>query len=130
MSEQRFYAETMSHDLFSTKFAREGCTDPLASTDYKEPPIVAYAVENHPNDSRVKIDPDGIVQTLSARIGTGGGNAPIVLLGVTPQSCCWAVDSHPMDSRIRIVEGVCPSITAKLAKLASDGPLILIRRKT
>lgn len=80
MSEQRFYAETMSHDLFSTKFAREGCTDPLASTDYKEPPIVAYAVENHLNDSRVKIDPEGIVQCLSSRMGTGGNNTPFVLI--------------------------------------------------
>lgn len=34
--------------------------------------LVCYAVENHPNDSRVSIDPQGIVQTLSARIGTGG----------------------------------------------------------
>ena len=34
---------------------------------------VCYAVENHPNDSRVKIDESGIVQTLSSRMGTGGG---------------------------------------------------------
>lgn len=30
-------------------------------------------LENHPNDSRVKIAEDGIVQTLSGRMGTGGG---------------------------------------------------------
>lgn len=29
-------------------------------------------LENHPNDSRVKIAEDGIVQTLSGRMGTGG----------------------------------------------------------
>ena len=40
---------------------------------------VAYAVENHPNDSRVTIDPDGIVQCLSSRMGTGGNNTPFVL---------------------------------------------------
>ena len=39
-----------------------------------------YAIENHPNDSRVGIDPHNIVQTLSSRMGTGGGNTPIVLL--------------------------------------------------
>lgn len=39
-----------------------------------------YAIENHPNDSRVTIDPDGIVQTLSSRMGTGGNNTPFVLL--------------------------------------------------
>lgn len=39
----------------------------------------AIPVENHPNDSRVKLSEDGIVQTLSGRMGTGGGNTPIVL---------------------------------------------------
>lgn len=38
-----------------------------------------YSVENHPNDSRVGINEDGIVQTLSSRMGTGGGNVPMVM---------------------------------------------------
>lgn len=38
------------------------------------------ALENHPNDSRVKIIEDGICQTLSTRMGTGGGNVPLVLV--------------------------------------------------
>lgn len=33
---------------------------------------VVMAVENHPNDSRVKLSEDNIVQTLSSRMGTGG----------------------------------------------------------
>ena len=37
------------------------------------------AVENHPADSRVKISKDGKVQTLTSRMGTGGGNTPLVL---------------------------------------------------
>ena len=36
----------------------------------------AIALENHPADSRVKIAEDGIVQTLNARMGTGGGMFP------------------------------------------------------
>ena len=39
----------------------------------------AVAVENHPADSRVKISEDGVVQTLSSRMGTGGGNVPMVM---------------------------------------------------
>jgi DNA (cytosine-5)-methyltransferase 1 len=39
----------------------------------------AVCVENHPNDSRVKISEDGTVQTLSSRMGTGGGNVPMVM---------------------------------------------------
>jgi len=37
------------------------------------------AVENHPNDSRVKIDSSGKVQTITGRAGTGGGNVPMVM---------------------------------------------------
>lgn len=32
----------------------------------------ALAIENHPNDSRVKFSEDNKVQTLSSRMGTGG----------------------------------------------------------
>lgn len=35
--------------------------------------------ENHANDSRVTRCDDGIVPTLSSRMGTGGGNVPFVL---------------------------------------------------
>ena len=37
------------------------------------------AIENHPNDSRVKIDDSGKVQTITSRAGTGGGNVPMVM---------------------------------------------------
>lgn len=36
-------------------------------------------VENHPQDCRVKISENGIVQTLSGKMGTGGGNVPLTL---------------------------------------------------
>ena len=41
---------------------------------------IAYAmVENHPADSRVNIDESGTCQCLTSRMGTGGGNVPMVL---------------------------------------------------
>ena len=40
---------------------------------------VAYSIENHPADSRVNIDDSGKVQTLTSRMGTGGGNVPMVM---------------------------------------------------
>lgn len=40
---------------------------------------LAITVENHPQDSRVKINEDGVVQTLSGQMGTGGGNVPLIL---------------------------------------------------
>ena len=42
-------------------------------------PCAVYAVENHPADSRVDIDESGTVQTLTSRMGTGGGNVPMVM---------------------------------------------------
>jgi len=151
---KQFSVECMSHDIFSTKFAQNGCCDPLARTDYKEPPVIAYAIENHPCDSRVTMTDNGIVQTLNARMGTGGNNTPMVLMvlgssnskatiatdGTIPTIMgirgahqdvpilCWAVDSHPMDSRIEIVDGACPTVAAHVVKGGCDGPLVLIRR--
>ena len=40
---------------------------------------VAYSIENHSGDSRVDINESGKVQTLTSRIGTGGGNVPMVM---------------------------------------------------
>jgi len=40
---------------------------------------LAIAVENHPSDSRVRLDESGQIQTLTGRMGTGGGNVPLVL---------------------------------------------------
>lgn len=36
-------------------------------------------LEHHPNDSRLRIIEDDICQTLSQRMGTGGGNVPLVV---------------------------------------------------
>ena len=50
------------------------------------------AIENHPNDSRVKIDTSGKVQTITSRAGTGGGNVPMVMSKEEP---------HPKTLKIR-----------------------------
>lgn len=39
----------------------------------------AIALEHHPVDSRIGIDADNVVQTLTRRMGTGGGNVPLVM---------------------------------------------------
>lgn len=36
-------------------------------------------IEHHPGDSREKISEDDVCQTLTKRIGTGGGNIPLIL---------------------------------------------------
>lgn len=53
--------------------------DTLNIFDFGESRTPTLVLENHPNDSRVKICKDGIFQTLSGRMGTGGGNVPMVM---------------------------------------------------
>ena len=38
----------------------------------------AMAIESNPTDSRVKISEEGVVQTLTRRMGTGGNNTPLI----------------------------------------------------
>ena len=59
----------------------EEVTNTLRAESHQHPPCVldTVAVENHPNDGRVKIEEDGKVQTLSSRMGTGGNNVPLVM---------------------------------------------------
>lgn len=40
---------------------------------------VYVMLKQHPNDSRIKIDNSGNCQTLTTRMGTGGGNVPLVM---------------------------------------------------
>lgn len=49
------------------------------ASDADHVPCAIYSVENHPADSRVNLDESGKVQTLTSRMGTGGGNVPMVM---------------------------------------------------
>ena len=58
----------------------------------------AVALENHPTDFRVKISDDGMVQTLTSRMGTGGGNVPLVMGKQTTAYGICSKDSNAMKS--------------------------------
>lgn len=51
----------------------------LRAQEHGHQPVV---LENHPADSRVKIKEDGVCQSLTSRMGTGGGNIPLVVYGI------------------------------------------------
>ena len=57
----------------------EGVSGTLRANAGDNQMAVAYSIENHPADSRVNIDDSGKVQTLTSRMGTGGGNVPMVM---------------------------------------------------
>ena len=54
-----------------------------------------YSVESHPADSRVDIDTTGKCQTLTGRMGTGGGNVPMVM---EPEAVCYSFDALSSNS--------------------------------
>lgn len=64
---------------------------------------LAIALENHPADSRVKIAEDGIVQTLNARMGTGGGMFPSLCVRspVLEHSNAGATDVYPAGNKLQ-----------------------------
>ena len=41
--------------------------------------VPGVAIEFNPSDSRIKVKEDGICQTLTARMGTGGNNVPLTM---------------------------------------------------
>ncbi len=62
-------------DVAST--LRAGAGAPKHEADVKGRLVIS--IENHPNDSRVKYSDNNVVQALTGRMGTGGGNTPIIL---------------------------------------------------
>lgn len=51
-------------------------------------------IESHPNDCRIRLNKDGNVQTLTGRMGTGGGNVPLLL------DDQGGANIRPMDGRV------------------------------
>ena len=74
-----FEREGLSRDF--TQIFRKGKTAPGTADDCSGEHDCAYAVENHPHDCRVRLEPDNLVQTLNQRMGTGGGNVPLIVSG-------------------------------------------------
>lgn len=73
-------------DAYVAAFAYQqgGSMPTLPYGEKISPPLLssqktAVLIDNHPADSRVEIAKDDVCQTLSARMGTGGGNVPLVM---------------------------------------------------
>lgn len=78
--------QSKTDDTYVAAFAYQqgGSMPTLPYGEKISPPLLssqktAVLIDNHPADSRVEIAKDGVCQTLSARMGTGGGNVPLVM---------------------------------------------------
>lgn len=83
-----FVREGLSRDF--TQSCRAGETAPGTAEDRPGEYDCNYAVENHPHAGRVRLESDQTVQTLNARMGTGGGNVPLIIGGFKPNNSAKA----------------------------------------
>lgn len=74
----------VTQEMTSTLRAESHHPPCVLDTARKAP--AAIALENHPADSRVKLSDDEKVQTLTSRMGTGGGNIPLVMDSGLPKT--------------------------------------------
>ena len=75
----RRHSEESRTERQSSSTDAQGCLGVHDSTGESISSVV-YSIENHPSDGRMNIDESGKVQTLTSRIGTGGGNGPMVMV--------------------------------------------------
>jgi len=95
----------------------------LGANAYKEPQAVV--LENHPNDSRVKIREDNTFQTLSSRMGTGGNNTPMVMTEPLMVGCDMYNQELTGEVAATMNASSCGSPTASGPSVMVEEPILL-----
>ena len=102
----------------------------------------ALAIENHPNDSRMKICEDGTIQTLTGRAETGGGNVPMVmnerehagtilenmantLMATDYKGTQCVFENHSQDTRYTGPLDVAKTVSATYGKGGNNQPFVV-----
>ena len=81
----------------------------------------AVTLENDPTDSRVRISENGIVQTLTSRMGTGGNNVPLLM---KIRSGCEGGGKGPLIQRDKSAALSCGNDQTLFEPCALDGSRI------
>lgn len=90
----------------------------------------AVALENHPADSRVKVSEDDKVQTLTGRMGTGGGNVPLVMAGSEEYPEAEMYENHSQDTRYKGPLDTAPTVNATYGMGGNNQPFVVEKPKT
>ena len=86
----------------------------------------AVALNNHPADSRVGIAEEGKAQTLTSRMGTGGGNVPLVLNEEqTDNELPEVYENHSQDTRYRGPLKVAPTVASTYGMGGNNQPFVV-----
>ena len=90
----------------------------------------AVALENHPADSRVKLSGDGRVQTLTSRMGTGGGNVPMVMSREDAAMEPELYENHSQDTRYTGPLETAPTVSSTYGMGGNNQPFVVETPKT
>ena len=90
----------------------------------------AVALENHPADSRVKLSGDGRVQTLTSRMGTGGGNVPMVMSREDAAMEPELYENHSQDTRYTGPLETAPTVRSTYGMGGNNQPFVVETPKT
>ena len=90
----------------------------------------AVALENHPTDSRVRISEDNKVQTLTSRMGTGGGNVPLVMSRAEAPVEMALFENHSQDTRYRGPLETAPTVNSTYGMGGNNQPFVVETPKT
>ena len=90
----------------------------------------ALALENHPADSRVKLSEDGKVQTLTSRMGTGGGNVPMVMSREDVSGEPAMFENHSQDTRYTGPLETAPTVSSTYGMGGNNQPFVVETPKT
>lgn len=86
----------------------------------------ALSLENHPADSRVGIAEDGKVQTLTSRMGTGGGNVPLILNEEQKgDEFPELYENHSQDTRYTGPLKVAPTVASTYGMGGNNQPFVV-----
>ena len=101
-----------------------GYGEELSSTLRAGTVPAAVALENHPADSRVKLSEGNMAQTLTSRMGTGGGNVPLVMDAPS------LFENHSQDTRYRGPVEAAPTVSATYGMGGNNQPFVVETPKT
>ena len=90
----------------------------------------AVALENHPADSRIKISGDGKAQTLTGRMGTGGGNVPLVMTQPDGGDVAALFENHSQDTRYTGPLDTAPTVNDTYGMGGNNQPFVVETPKT
>lgn len=107
-----FKREGLRRDFKAVR--RTGQAPRRAAGDCLEEHDSCYAVESHPQDKRVSLSGDNIVQTLAGRMGTGGGNVPLIICRATAQG------------HAESCEDLAPTVTAAAGMSGNNQPIVTV----